>query len=103
MTNPDDPTQVDVTIDKHTVTYHFRRTSAPKAYDGFGTFTVYEYDAGEKYKDQSFRVVAIRAEHLNWQTARYSSGCFASPWPEDWQRDDLVLALWKRLQGKENE
>lgn len=100
---PDDPTMVTVTINNETVIYHLRRTSAPKDYDGFGTFTLYEYDAGKQNKADSFRVVAIRAEIVNWQTTRYSSGCFASPWPDEWMRDELIRAFWKRLQGKGDE
>lgn len=96
----DDPT-VTVTINDETVIYHLRRTSAPVAYDGFGTFTVYQYDSGDKA--DSFRIVAIRSEHVNWQTARYSSGNFASPWPDEWMCPEVTKILWKRLQGKENE
>lgn len=41
-------------------------TTAPKAYDGFGTFTLEE--AGD------IRIVLIQAEHLDWQQGRYLSG-----------------------------
>lgn len=57
----------------------FRYTSAPEAYDGFGTFTVETTD----YRDNSgrpFRKVEIPedAQFNNWQVDRYGSGLYAA-------------------------
>lgn len=47
-------------------------TSAPEAYDSFGTKTVVkEYAKNDRH---SFRLVEIAAEHYDWQTNRYLSG-----------------------------
>lgn len=55
--------------------YVLALTDAPKNYDGFGTFTIAEYGwPVEGYTRKDARLVAIRAEHLHWQTGRYSSG-----------------------------
>jgi hypothetical protein len=41
-------------------------TSAPAAYDGFGTYTI--------ASSGTVRLVSIHHEHLGWQTGRYASG-----------------------------
>jgi hypothetical protein len=46
--------------------YSFGSTRAPADYDGFGTLTL-----GTEGDE---RLVAIRREHLAWQTSRYASG-----------------------------
>lgn len=47
-------------------------TTAPIAYDGFGTETIEE----GKYiaKDKPVKLVKIHPEHHVWQTMRYASG-----------------------------
>lgn len=63
-------------------------TNAPRDYDGFGTFTIYEFN-GE-------RTVLIRCEHWNWQTARYQSG---NHWHRASAFDEELVAkhLWNQM------
>lgn len=74
------------------VTYHVMDTSAPVDYDGFGTFAITEYDGT--------RTVLIRAEHYQWQTARYGSGMKACT-PTLHDMGAIQQALWKRLMGRD--
>jgi hypothetical protein len=96
--------KIEIKINGDSVTYHVKRTTAPKDYDGFGTITVYEYDAGPEYKRDSFRIVLIRDEHLNWQTARYASGLHTPSEPEESFVDERHVTdiLWKRLAQRES-
>ncbi len=48
-------------------------TTAPEAYDGFGTVTLAEV-AGIDSHGRAIRKVGIRPEHWDWQTQRYGSG-----------------------------
>lgn len=52
-------------------------TAAPKAFDGFGTFTTAEQDTA-KGDIPGGRRVRVYREHLDWQTKRYGSGLY--PW-----------------------
>ena len=65
-------------------------TSAPEDYDGFGTFTICEFDGT--------RTVLIRDEHLLWQTARYFSG-LKSATPTMHDISAIEDELCKRLRG----
>lgn len=62
-------------VDEYPV--EFWLTTAPEAFDGFGTFTVggvpLPADAPE-----NARAVAIEVRHVEWQTLRYGSGLFAA-------------------------
>ncbi len=75
--------------------WHVRQTDAPVEYDGFGTFAVAEYDEGGKQQ----RIVLIRDEHYNWQSARYGSGFHSC---KETYLDAAAVAetLWRRLQNK---
>jgi hypothetical protein len=79
--------------DDDPVLFHVRETRAPKAYDGFGTFTLSEYSSYG-------RLILIRNEQLQWQTARYASGIFACEPPEYFDQDAIKTELWKRLEGR---
>jgi hypothetical protein len=83
------PLPITVSIAGESVDWHLRQTRAPKDYDGFGTFCIHEYEGD--------RLVLIRAEHFNWQTARYASGGFAVVMPEEWQYSEAIELLRKRL------
>jgi hypothetical protein len=48
-----------------------RYTTAPEAYDGFGTITVRVVGT---FAGKPLRCVAIQPAHLEWQTCRYNSG-----------------------------
>ena len=52
-------------------------TSAPEAYDGFGTETVewlpYVSRPGQSNR---YRVVRVLPEHRDWQVGRYASGLY---------------------------
>ena len=66
-------------------------TTAPDAYDGFGTSTL--------YRDDNRRLVMMMAQHQEWQTMRYRSGGYqATPEPnaelEDY-RDRFIEKLFK--------
>lgn len=60
---------------------HFlpRYTTAPLAYDGFGTQAVAIVGT---YCGQPLRLVRVRAEHLEWQDGRYGSGMHG-PWTSE--------------------
>jgi hypothetical protein len=60
-----------VTIDRY--------TDAPERYDGFGTETISEVGVSRlaMASGNAVRLVRIRQEHDDWQTARYSSGSYA--------------------------
>jgi hypothetical protein len=49
-------------------------TSAPEAYDGFGTTTL-KVVGGCNQSRNPVRLVQVEPEHREWQTARYDSGC----------------------------
>jgi hypothetical protein len=72
------------------VLLHIRETRAPKAYDGFGTFTLAEYHSYG-------RLIAIRDEHLTWQLGRYNSGIFACEPPEQFDARAVETEIWKRI------
>jgi hypothetical protein len=75
--------------DNH-VCFHALDTDAPKDYDGFGTFSVCEYD--------KVRTVLVRSEHLQWQTMRYQSGNHYAK-PTIHRMRDIEEALWIRIRG----
>jgi hypothetical protein len=84
--------EITVTINDETVRYYARQTDAPKDYDGFGTVELADF-AGE-------RLVLIREEHYQWQTARYSSGLHGTD--ETSQPISAVTGeLWKKI-AREN-
>lgn len=70
--------------------YTIRETTAPKAYDGFGTLTL--ADIGDT------RIVLIRDEHLAWQEGRYASGMH-SPTVPDLTEDQITETLYERIKG----
>lgn len=86
--------QITIAIGGDAVTYHIAETSAPPAYDGFGTFTVAGYDN----EDRHWRIVLIRAENLKWQNGRYNSGLFYATKPTGFDASAVAAHLWERLQ-----
>lgn len=93
------PLPIAVSVAGETVNFHLRVTAAPKAYDGFGTISIYEYDSGNKAT--SFRLVLIREEHLAWQVGRYQSGMFTPTMPEEWQYAEVVEKMRRRCFSSE--
>lgn len=81
---------IQISINGDSVTYHARQTTAPRAYDGFGTIEL--KDLGTE------RIVLIRDEHLNWQTMRYSSGLH-TPTEVEAPVEYIIDELWQRLNG----
>jgi len=83
---------ITVTIGSITKTYVLVETTAPKDYDGFGTFTINAI--GPK------RWVLIEQEHFTWQTQRYGSGLHGHTVHDG---EHLLKAaaqrLWARLTG----
>jgi hypothetical protein len=59
-------------------------TTAPEAYDGFGTET--EETLGPWHR-QDMRRVSILGAHLEWQQCRYGSGChfYSQELPYDYE------------------
>jgi len=49
-------------------------TTAPETYDGFGTQTVAWLPYRSRLKGESYRLVSVRSDAINWQTARYGGG-----------------------------
>ena len=80
-------------------------TDAPRAYDGFGTVEVQNFESpvevGGVYTKGDARLVLVRSEHLDWQTSRYSSGLHAAHPAEDYFVAGAEEALVKRLTGAE--
>jgi hypothetical protein len=70
--------------------WHIVDTRAPKAYDGFGTFEVHEYDGT--------RTVLIRDSHYTWQTSRYASGMRGFS-ESDHDEAAIAEAIWNRIRG----
>ncbi len=99
MTTKQEPMPIEVSVAGETIKWHVRITTAPKDYDGFGTHTIYSYDAGPDHKADSFRIVLIRHEHLDWQVCRYGSGFNRIELPEEWQYAEVVELLRKRMCG----
>jgi hypothetical protein len=85
---------ITVAIDGESVLYFVAQTTAPIAYDGFGTISVLETYGGS---GESVRVVLIRDEHFNWQNARYNSGLF---YATHFDKKHIAQELWKRLAGQ---
>jgi hypothetical protein len=86
---------ITVAIDGEMVLYFVAQTTAPIAYDGFGTINVFESwmygGSGE-----TVRVVLIRDEHFNWQTGRYNSGLYYATY---YPKEHIAQELWKRIAG----
>lgn len=61
---------------RRALTWAVRYTTAPEAYDGFGTthLGVVGKDAN---RGKAYRKVLINPQHLTWQSMRYGSGCCA--------------------------
>lgn len=55
---------------------HIRYTTAPDAYDGFGTVTLETLPLKNQHSDNPYRKVEIQDEALDWQTSRYASGMY---------------------------
>lgn len=82
-------------------TWEVWETDAPRDYDGFGTFTIMEYEdkLSSKADPPMLRTVLIRSEHWDWQTSRYCSGMNLSR-PSGLDVDDVAKFLWQRVSGK---
>jgi len=83
---------VTVTIGNNSAKYHVKQTRAPKAYDGFGTFTL------QHGLPDDNRLVMVRDEHLRWQEGRNGSGLgtFLAE-PQGFDLHDVEVALWNKL------
>jgi hypothetical protein len=73
-------------------------TTAPEAYDGFGT--VSEEIVGT-LDGKPLRRVRMHAEHATWQTQRYGSGMYPAFTPE--QYTELQGRPWFQAQQKAKE
>lgn len=87
--------KIRVQIGGGAVEFEVWQTTAPAAYDSGGTFTIEEGGAQ--------RIVAIRAENVEWQRARYWSGVYGSTPLEEWAREHVEEMLWSRLMRAEVE
>ena len=103
---------VDVTIGEHTVIYHAFITTAPVAFDGPSTLTLYESSFADvagfaadpiefdgAFGRQAARLVLIGSTELAWHRARYSEGqhLLAPTDPILIGRKTLQHWLWHRL------
>jgi hypothetical protein len=90
---------ITITIGEVSVTYQLVETTAPPAYDGFGSFTLYETGAGAKHPK---RMVLVQEEHLAWQLGRYHSGMHEGKVHEDDRsmRRYLTTRLWEKITGQ---
>lgn len=81
---------IKVQLGDEPVNYVLGQTTAPQAYDGFGTISV--------LKTQDVRIVLVREEHFTWQNGRYNSGMFyLTPYEN---RDGVIQHLWARFNEK---
>jgi hypothetical protein len=69
-------------------------TTAPSAYDGFGTVEL-DPDAGTDNRGLTIRKVAVEPDHLDWQMARYASGLHGCVTAAE---ADVFWSIW-RLKG----
>ena len=86
--------KITVAIDGESVTYFVAITTAPRAYDGFGTLSL-----RDTYNDdgKEARIVLIREEHFAWQNnGRYNSGGY---YATHFDKEHIAEELWKRLYG----
>jgi len=81
--------KIKVMIGAASVDYVVMLTRAPREYDGFGTFTLQDWNT-------EGRLVCIREEHLQWQLGRNGSGGFSTVEP-DVDAQAIQDALWARL------
>lgn len=68
--------KIDVQIGTWKMTYVLAVTSAPEAFDGYGTFTVREIGPNEFKPADTDRMIMIQTDMVDWQTARNSSGLY---------------------------
>jgi hypothetical protein len=82
---------INIKIGDIDTTWEIWETNAPREYDGFGTFTIYEFEGT--------RTVLIRCEHRDWQATRYASGI---NWlrPSAFDTEIVAKHLWNQLIGK---
>jgi hypothetical protein len=91
---------ITVKIGDTEVQYHVVLTTAPKNYDGFGSFTLDE-SIGEarNYK----RFVLVNDRHLTWQVGRYASGMYRADVQEEKainaMRRHIETQLWRKLEN----
>ncbi len=75
---------------------HIRYTTAPEAYDGFGTVTLELLPTlHNRGSDKPFRKVEIQDEALGWQIARYESGMYPrldEATFQDWLAHHLIVS-----------
>jgi hypothetical protein len=91
--------QIKIQIGQDECVFVVKQTNAPQAYDGFGTFAVYEY--GPENSADFLRIVLIREEHLSWQLPRYSSGMHTATDCDLITESDVAEILWKRIALRE--
>src|SRR5262245_60614465 len=78
--------------------YHLYRTTAPQAYDGFGTISVDTSRLAKGHGEDVERYVLIDAEHLTWQVGRYASGLHAAAAVQDASLERMCInRLWQHL------
>ena len=81
---------IKIAIGDGEITFHAIDTTAPKDYDGFGTFTLADY--GDS------RTVLVGHDHFDWQITRYTSGCHKAD-ASAFDMQDIEQTLWDRLRG----
>lgn len=92
---------------KKPITYNVIVTTAPRSYDGFGTFTIHEDYI--QVNGKQARLVAIKEEHFNYQTGRYQSGMHTASdemldFMADENDEDVLQAIYERIiRGSLNE
>lgn len=70
-----------------------RITSAPVAYDGFGTETLKLLPWQSQRGRSQYRLVVIQDEVAEWQISRYHSGMYPAFTEEQFQEFGLVEAV----------
>ncbi|HKW13092.1 MAG TPA: hypothetical protein VJS69_01260 [Candidatus Krumholzibacteria bacterium] len=82
------------------ITYVLGVTSAPPAFDAFGTLTLYDsgsdsWQGGPKRE----RYVLIQQQHESWQEGRYRSGLFSYERSDALPAADIAARLYKAMTG----
>ena len=82
-------TEVTIAVGEARRTYRLFETTAPDAYDGFGTVTYYRGDGS--------RFVLVDVRHAEWQAQRYASGMQAVLPSDLFPADGIAETLWALL------
>ena len=89
--------KIKIAINNESVTFIPAMTTADAEYDGFGTFTLEQWQDAE---DNLHRIVLIHEDMLDWQRERYFSGwhdCTTDTLKMGFDEKTIAITLWRKL------